>query len=147
MIAFEVNWVNWSSSRATRTEIDVFATNARHSPSMRSSGSRFSLAVGRKVWAGGFVFGKSALERVMTGRTFVLVVVDRDSGEFTVEGPVSDDRPWNRAVVDAQKAGRNVRCFGMGEMMPNAAAAEWQAAHGGQRVAAGSIVAPTLDIS
>jgi hypothetical protein len=29
----------------------------------------------------------------MSGRSFVLVVVDHDSGEFTVEGPMSDDRP------------------------------------------------------
>jgi hypothetical protein len=90
------------------------------------------------MWAAGIGFGKSAPERVMPGRTFVLVIVDRDSGEFTVEGPMSDDRPWNRAVVDAQKSGRNVRCFGLGDMIPDAAAAEWQAAHGGQRVAAGS---------
>jgi hypothetical protein len=83
----------------------------------------------------------------MAGRTFVLVVVDRDAGEFTVEGPMSDDRPWNKAVVDAQKAGRNVRCFGMGDMPPEAAATEWRTANGGQRIAAGSIVAPDHDIS
>ncbi len=83
----------------------------------------------------------------MAGRTLVLVVVDRDTGEFTVEGPLSDDRPWNRAVVDARKAGRNVQCFSLGDMMPEAAAAEWQAAHGGQRLAAGSIVAASGNIS
>jgi hypothetical protein len=83
----------------------------------------------------------------MAGRTFVLVLVDRDAGEFTVEGPMSDDRPWMRAVVDAQKAGRNVRCFGLGDMIPDAAAAEWRTTHGGQRVAAGSIVVPAVDIS
>jgi hypothetical protein len=79
----------------------------------------------------------------LQGRTFVLVVVDRDAGEFTVEGPLADDRPWNAAVVNAQKVGRNIRCFGMGDMTPDAAAAEWQAAHGGRRIAAGSIVTPT----
>jgi hypothetical protein len=83
----------------------------------------------------------------MAGRIFVLVVVDRDSGEFAVEGSLSDDRPWYRAVVDAQKAGRNVRYFRLGDMSPDAAAAEWQAAHGGRRVAAGSIVAGCGDIS
>jgi hypothetical protein len=82
----------------------------------------------------------------MSGRTFVLVVVDRDTGEFTVEGPMNDDRPWNKAVVDSQKTGRNIRCFGMGDMNPTLAAAEWQTVHGGQRIAAGSIVAPALDI-
>jgi hypothetical protein len=78
----------------------------------------------------------------MPGRTFVLIVVDRDRGEFTVEGPMSDDRPWNKAVVNAQKIGRNIRCFGMGDMEPDAASAEWLTSHGGRRVAAGSIVTP-----
>ncbi len=76
------------------------------------------------------------------GRTFVLVVIDRDAGEFTVEGPMSDDRPWNHAVVNAQKAGRNLRCFSMGNMAPDAAAREWQMTQGGKRVTAGSIVTP-----
>ncbi len=76
----------------------------------------------------------------MPGRSFVLIVVDRDTGEFTVEGPMTDDRPWNKAVVDAQKVGRNIRCFGMGDMTPDDAAVEWRAAHSGRRVAAGSIV-------
>ena len=79
----------------------------------------------------------------MQGRTFVLVVVDRDTGEFTVEGPMADDQPWNKAVVNAQKVGRNIRCFGMGDMPADAAAAEWQAAHGGRRIATGSIVTPS----
>ena len=77
----------------------------------------------------------------MPGRTFVLIVVDRDSGDFTVEGPMTDDRPWNRAVVQAQRLGRNLRCFSMGDITPDVAAAEWQAMHGGRRIAAGSIVA------
>jgi hypothetical protein len=76
----------------------------------------------------------------MTQRQFALVVVDRDTDEFTVEGPMSDDRLWNRAVVDAQKVGRNIRCFGMGDLAPDIAAAEWHSSHGGRRIAAGSIV-------
>ena len=79
----------------------------------------------------------------MSGLTFVLIVVDRDTGEFTVEGPMSDDRRWNKAVVDAQKVGRNIRCFGMGNTPPEAAAVEWQEAHGGRRIASGSIVIPS----
>src|ERR1700745_4066209 len=50
----------------------------------------------------------------MTKRQFVLVVVARDTGQFTVEGPMSDDRLWNSAVVNAQRVGRNIRCFSMG---------------------------------
>jgi hypothetical protein len=55
----------------------------------------------------------------MAGCTFVLVVVDRETGEFTIEGPLSDDRAWNRAIVEAQKSGRNVRCFSLGDMTPD----------------------------
>ena len=76
----------------------------------------------------------------MTLRQFILVVVDRDTGEFTIEGPMTDDRPWNSAVVGAQKIGRNIRCFSMGDIAPDVAAAEWQSSYGGHRIAAGSIV-------
>ena len=76
----------------------------------------------------------------MTQCEFVLVVVDRDTGEFTVEGPMSDDRPWNTAVVNSQKIGRNIRCFGLGDLAPDIAAAEWRSSHGGRRVASGSII-------
>ena len=78
----------------------------------------------------------------MPNRQFVLVVVDRDTGEFTIEGPMIDDRPWNCAVVNGQRIGRNLRCFGMGDVKPGAAAAEWQERHGGIQLAAGSIVWP-----
>ena len=78
----------------------------------------------------------------MPGRTFVLIVVDRDSGDFTVEGTMTDDRPWNKAVVQAQRLGRNIRCFSMGDITPDAAATEWQTMHAGRRIAAGSIVTP-----
>jgi hypothetical protein len=76
----------------------------------------------------------------MTPRNFVLVVVDRDTGDFTVEGPMSDDRPWNSAVVNAQKIGRNIRCFAMGDLAPDIAAGEWQSSYGGLRITSGSIV-------
>jgi hypothetical protein len=78
----------------------------------------------------------------MPSRTFVLIVVDRDTGEFSVEGPMTDERPWNKAVSDAHEVGRNIRCFAIGNMRPDAAAAEWQSAHGGRRLAAGSILTP-----
>ena len=76
----------------------------------------------------------------MTKRQFVLVVVDRDTGEFTVEGPMSDDRLWNSAVVDAQRVGRNIRCFSIGDIAADVAATEWHSSYGGCRIASGSIV-------
>jgi hypothetical protein len=36
-------------------------------------------------------------------KSFFLYVVDRDKGEFTVEGPMADDTPWTNGVVAAQK--------------------------------------------
>jgi hypothetical protein len=69
----------------------------------------------------------------MTKRRFVLVVVDRGTSEFTVEGPMSDDRLWNSAVVNAQ-------CFSMGDIGPDVAATEWHSSYGGRRIASGSIV-------
>jgi len=73
----------------------------------------------------------------MTQRSFVLVFVDRDTGESSVEGPMSDDRPRNSAVVNAQKVGRNIRCFGMGDLAPDIAAGEWRSSYGGLRITSG----------
>jgi hypothetical protein len=75
----------------------------------------------------------------MTKRQFVLVVVDPDTGEFTVEGPMRDDRLWNSAVVNAQKVGRNIRCF-REDIAPDVAASGWRSSYGGRRIASGSIV-------
>ena len=76
----------------------------------------------------------------MMQRQFVLVVVDRDTGEFTVEGPMSDEQPWHDTVADAGKAGRNIQYFVMGDLAPDIAAAEWVSSCGGRRIASGSIV-------
>jgi hypothetical protein len=54
--------------------------------------------------------------------------------------PLRDFVPYN-----AQRAGRNTRCLGLGNITPDAAAAEWREAYGGKRVASGSIVSPTID--
>jgi hypothetical protein len=43
-------------------------------------------------------------------------------------------------VVNAQRVGRNIRCFSMGEIAPDIAATEWHSSHGGRRIASGSIV-------
>ena len=80
----------------------------------------------------------------MAKRQFVLVVVDRDTSEFTVEGPMSDDRLWNSAVVNAQRVGRNIRCFSMGDIALDVAATEWLSSCGGRRIASGTIVRTPL---
>jgi hypothetical protein len=45
------------------------------------------------------------------GNSFLLAIVDEDERTFTIEGPMTDDRPWINAVCRAQEAGRHVRCF------------------------------------
>jgi hypothetical protein len=54
--------------------------------------------------------------------------------KFTVEGPMTDDHPWNIAAANAHDFDRNIGCFGIGDLTPDAAAAEWQAAFGGKRL-------------
>ncbi len=79
---------------------------------------------------------------------FVLIVADRDKKEFTVEGPMVDDNPWNAVVVRAQKSGRNVHCFVPGKLGDlvrrnvSAAVTVYEAEFGYQHKAPGSIVTP-----
>jgi hypothetical protein len=43
---------------------------------------------------------------------FVLIVADHDNRIFSVEGPMVDDNPWSKPVVDAQEGGkRDIGCF------------------------------------
>lgn len=46
----------------------------------------------------------------MLQQPFYLIVIDKYQKTFSVEGPMTDDRQWNHAVVVAQKSGRRVRC-------------------------------------
>lgn len=46
----------------------------------------------------------------MRQSSFYLMIADHDHRQFTVEGPMSDDRPWNLRVVDAQRLGSDVTC-------------------------------------
>ncbi len=45
------------------------------------------------------------------GQPFYLVVTNQDRGVFSVEGPMSDDRPWYDAASDPISARRRcARC-------------------------------------
>jgi hypothetical protein len=48
-------------------------------------------------------------------KPFVLVVIDHDKKEFSVEGPMQDDGLWNAAIAKARKADRNITCSVPGE--------------------------------
>jgi hypothetical protein len=44
------------------------------------------------------------------GESFYLIVADLYMKRFCVEGPMTDDGPWHRAVVRAFESGRNIQC-------------------------------------
>lgn len=72
---------------------------------------------------------------------FLLLVVDHDKKEFTVEGPMTDDTKWNDAVVAAQDTGRQVNCHTPGGILPEVVVRDWENSHPDYRlVARGSIV-------
>jgi hypothetical protein len=57
---------------------------------------------------------------------FFLIIIDEDRKQFTVEGPVTDELPWNRAIAAARAKGRNVRCCNIEEASRTATIATWQ---------------------
>ena len=76
---------------------------------------------------------------------FVLIVTDRDKREFTVEGPMVDDTPWNGVVVRAQEEGRQVNCHvpgGEARSSVRLAVEAYQREYGFTPVPPGSVVAP-----
>jgi len=74
---------------------------------------------------------------------FLLVVVDEEKKEFTVEGPMVDDTNWNNGVYHAQKAGRRVRCFTpSGDRQ---SVIRYEERQGYRFVPEGSILSPSFD--
>jgi hypothetical protein len=41
---------------------------------------------------------------------FLVILADHDRGFFSVEGPMTDDRPWNDAARNARDHQRHVVC-------------------------------------
>jgi hypothetical protein len=61
-------------------------------------------------------------------KPFFLIVADHDQGFFYVEGPMTDDRPWRDAAMNARNNQRRIEC---GPAAPDrdALAANYQRAH------------------
>jgi hypothetical protein len=59
-----------------------------------------------------------------------LIVIDEDRKQFTVEGPLVDDRQWNRAIANARDKGRKIRCCNIGSTSRADAISEWQRHYG-----------------
>jgi hypothetical protein len=76
----------------------------------------------------------------MVQQPFYLIVTHKDKETFSVEGPMTDDRQWNHAVVAAQKLGRRVRCSTANGSSVEDAARDWLQQYSGTRVPSGEIV-------
>ena len=72
---------------------------------------------------------------------FFLIVADIDAGLFSVEGPMTDDGPWNLAAGRVREKHRNVFCGPAGTDR-DALASEYQRTHGFAGVPPGSILRP-----
>jgi hypothetical protein len=74
------------------------------------------------------------------GAPFYMIITDKDNEAFSVEGPMTDDRLWNHAVVVAQKAGRQVGCLTISGLSAEDAARNWLQRYSGKQVLPGEIV-------
>jgi hypothetical protein len=58
--------------------------------------------------------------------SFFLIVVDEDRKQFAVEGPLTDHKPWSRAIAAAQGEGRKIRCCNISEKTRTDTIAVWR---------------------
>jgi hypothetical protein len=72
---------------------------------------------------------------------FFLIVADHDQGFFSVEGPMTDDGPWNLAAGRARENSRRIVCGPTGADQ-DTLAADYQQTHGLRGVPPGTIVRP-----
>ena len=72
---------------------------------------------------------------------FYLIVTDHDRGFFSVEGPMTDDRPWNAAAREARNHQHRITCGPTGPDRDELAA-EYRREHRLAGVPPGSIVRP-----
>jgi hypothetical protein len=79
------------------------------------------------------------MPRDPTDPPFYLIVTDHDRGFFAVEGPMTDDRPWQSAAREARNHQRRIVCGPSGADR-DALAAEYREAHRLAGVPLGSIV-------
>jgi hypothetical protein len=72
---------------------------------------------------------------------FFVILADHDRGFFSVEGPMTDDRPWNDDARNARDHQRHVVCGPTG-LDRDALAAEYRETHKLAGSPPGSIVRP-----
>ena len=77
------------------------------------------------------------MPRDESSQPFFLIVTDHDRGVFAVEGPMTDDRPWNEAASYARNHQHRVVCGGVDR---DELAAEYRRTHNLAGVPPGSIL-------
>ena len=82
------------------------------------------------------------MARDIYAEPFYLIITDKDNGTFSVEGPMTDDRQWNHAVVAAQQLGRQVRCTTATGYSAEDTARNWLQRYSGKQVLPGAIIHP-----
>ena len=75
------------------------------------------------------------------GEPFYLIVTDHDRHVFAVEGPITDERPWQEAATYARSHRHRIVCGPTGPDR-DALAAEYRREHKLAGVPPGSIVRP-----
>jgi hypothetical protein len=75
------------------------------------------------------------------GQPFYLIITDHNRGVFAVEGPMTDDRPWQSAAREARNHQRRIVCGPTGTDRDELTA-EYRRAHKLAGVPPGSIVKP-----
>jgi hypothetical protein len=56
------------------------------------------------------VGGESPTTDTAPSGQFYLIVADHDQRSFSVEGPMTDDRPWKEAALNARNSHRRIVC-------------------------------------
>jgi hypothetical protein len=74
---------------------------------------------------------------------FFLIVTDLDRRVFTVEGPMTDSRPWKEAASFARNHQRRIECGPKGAVRDELAA-DYRDTHKMPGVPPGSIIRPRL---
>ncbi len=91
--------------------------------------------------------GRSRLLAAKNWCVFFLIVIDEDKKVFNVVGPMTDDRGWNKKIVELQKSGRHVRCVSNTNHCTVPALAALYSRHTGLTHSAALIVEPPIDES
>ncbi len=79
----------------------------------------------------------------ISSAAFLLMIIDHETGRFTLEGPMTNDLPWVHEIAQARRAGRHISCVPL-PMAPDPEGVAARLTEACKRWPAGSIVQPEL---